>query len=322
VLFAPSQLLLCKGAHCYAGKGASGKKRKKGGGGKTHKEDLTEIKKPIPVPPAPAPAPDGKSSISNQAPLPHVSDHAARHSDSQDTDRCSASLSPTVDQEDASMETSTIKPLATSAGSKSVLLVLTDSVTVASTDAAEASSRLQTLADVASLGKPPYDQEVKDAAHGSSSSHSLVAPGTGMQLMPSLLVPPACASLITALAYAGREARNEGQAGFLADLADNVGRLQLHPVDTCAVPVISSGANRIDVEPSLSSTAALANTVALECQQVESTAKEDGDNVDDVMPAAGTSVVSDADDEAGRSDSISTTDAASPVHKSECLRCG
>ena len=106
----------------------------------------------------------------------------------------------------------------------------------------------------------------------------------------------------------------------LNELESNVQRLRLEGPAVC-----SSSTNEVSVgEQPVSSTAAPANTVepASPHEVVKSTAEEDGPVDDDVMPAAVTPVVSDADDVAGNPDSITTTDAASPAQKSKCTRCG
>lgn len=146
---------------------------------------------PAPNPPSPAPAPDSESSSSSQATLPQVSDSKARLSDSQDTDPGSALHSITVDQEDASMEASTMKPLADNSEPSPVSSASTAAVTVASTDPAAATS-LRVLADVASHDNTPSGHEDKDTAHGFGNSHGLAALGSGMQAAVAFTLSTAC----------------------------------------------------------------------------------------------------------------------------------
>ncbi len=96
-------------------------------------------------------------------------------------------------------------------------------------------------------------------------------------------------------------------------LAANVDMMHLQTVDTSAAPVISSGANQSALaELPPSSTAAPASAVdpASPHEADNSTAEKDGPCEDEVMPSAVAPVVSDADDDASRTDSVSTTDEA------------
>jgi hypothetical protein len=336
-----------KGAHFYAGKGASGKNKRKGGE-KTdelepelkRKRDLASSGKPKPAPPAPvppapspAPVPKAASSIVGDTLAPHGNDQHPE-TGSQDTTPC-ASLHVSAGDAVIVPTQPTTSPLAaTSAGSCTLSSASNASVTVVSPGPA-AATPLSVLADVASHDNGKKDT---DTAHGSSSSHSLVAPGTGVQLLPILLVPPACANAPTASADAGTPARSEAQTEQLDKLESNVQRLHLDGPAVC-----SSSTNEVSVgEQPASSAAVTAPVVIPESLTVKtvdvtgqatphvgykSTSGDGKLDVDEDMPHADSDAVTSVDDDASRTDSVSTTDEAfsaptcTCTHFSEHLIC-
>ena len=332
-----------KGAHFYAGKGASGKNKRKGGE-KTdklepelkRKRDLASSGKPKPAPPAPvppapspAPVPKAASSIVGDTLAPHGNDQHPE-TGSQDTTPCASSHISAGDAVIVPTQPTTSPLAATSAGSCFLSSASNASVTVVSPGPA-AATPLSVLADVASHDKPLNGKKDTDTAHDSSSSHSLVAPGTGVQLLPILLVPPACSNAPTASADAGTPARSEAQTEQLDKLESNVQRLHLDGPAVC-----SSSTNEVSVgEQPASSAAVTAPVVILESLTVKtvdvtgqatphvgykSTAEEDKLVVDEDMARADIDAVTSADDVASRTDSVSVTDEACPAPNSTCMR--